>query len=52
MSKWDWIDIQGYLELEAYSMHLDTLALFSAAALNKKQVILTFKDCYKLFFNN
>lgn len=37
MSREDWIDIEGYVELEAYSIHLDSLALLVASALGKKQ---------------
>jgi len=37
MSREDWMDIEGYAELEAYSIHLDSLALLVATALGKKQ---------------
>ena len=43
MSKDDWEDIEGYFELEAYSIHLDSLALYAALALKKKQKILHYK---------
>lgn len=40
MSKVDWNNIQGYYELEAYSIHIDSLALLCAKALGMSQVIL------------
>jgi hypothetical protein len=45
MSKKDWMDIDGYVELEMYSLHIDSMALFSAYALNKQQVILPQELC-------
>ena len=45
MSTDDWEDIQGYFELEAYSIHIDSLAIYAALALNKKQEILHYKKC-------
>lgn len=40
MSKQDWLKINGYLELGAYSIHIDSLALFAALSENIKQAIL------------
>ena len=40
MSKDDWLDIKGYIELDAYSLHIDSLALSACVALGKRQVIL------------
>jgi len=45
MSKADWIKIQVYPELEVYSLHIDSMALFAAAAAGVKQVILPFRQC-------
>jgi len=44
MHKDDWKLIMGYQELEMYSLHIDTLALIAADALNIKQIILP-KEC-------
>ena len=35
-----WNDIKGYLELDLYSLHIDTFALMMALTLDYKQVIL------------
>jgi hypothetical protein len=40
MSKKNWEEIAGYVELEMYSLHIDSMAIFSAIAKSKKQVIL------------
>ncbi|MBL4668317.1 MAG: hypothetical protein JKY30_03545 [Flavobacteriales bacterium] len=45
MSKKDWIAMQGYAEFELYSIHIDSVGLFSAAALNYKQVVFDGKAC-------
>lgn len=45
MSKQDWQDIEGYAELDMYSIHIDSMALWSAAALGKKQEILPGEMC-------
>lgn len=45
MSKQDWFDIQGYAELDMYSIHIDSMALWAAFALKKKQVIFPFEAC-------
>lgn len=43
MSKEDWDKIQGYVELDMYSIHIDSMALWSAAAVGIKQHILPFE---------
>lgn len=45
MSKQDWLKIDGYPELEMYSIHIDSMALLAAAALGIKQVIFDWKEC-------
>jgi len=45
MSKQDWMDIEGYVELDMYSIHIDSMALWAAAALGKQQVLLPQKAC-------
>ena len=45
MSKNDWFKIKGYVELEVYSLHIDSMALFAAAAAGVKQVILPPETC-------
>ena len=45
MSKEDWIKTQGYAELEMYSLHIDSMGVFEAAARDIKQVILPLKMC-------
>lgn len=45
MSKSDWEKIQGYPELEVYSLHIDSMGLFAAAAAGIKQVVLSPKQC-------
>ena len=45
MHKDDWYEIQGYAELDAYSLHIDSLALGAATALGKKQIILPLSHC-------
>lgn len=42
MSKQDWEDIDGYPELDMYSIHIDSMGLWAASALGKKQVILPY----------
>ncbi len=44
MTKEDWLDIEGYAELDMYSIHIDSMALWSCAAKGKKQIILP-KKC-------
>lgn len=45
MSKNDWEDIQAYPELDMYSIHIDSMGLWAANALGKKQVILPKEAC-------
>lgn len=43
MSRQDWEDIEGYPELDMYSIHIDSMGVWAANALGKKQVILPYK---------
>jgi hypothetical protein len=45
MSKQDWLDIEGYVELDMYSIHIDSMALWAATALGKQQVLFPQKAC-------
>jgi hypothetical protein len=45
MSKQDWLDIEGYVELDMYSIHVDSMALWAAQALGKKQEVLDGASC-------
>jgi hypothetical protein len=45
MSKEDWVDIEGYVELEMYSIHIDSMALWAASALGKKQELFPYNSC-------
>lgn len=45
MSREAWIDIQGYVELDLYSIHIDSLGLVAAAAAGYQQYILPQKLC-------
>lgn len=45
MSKSDWEKIDGYAELEMYSLHIDTMGLFSALAQGIEQVIYPEEMC-------
>ena len=45
MSKEDWLKTDGYAELEMYSLHIDSMGLFEAAAKGIKQVILPPQMC-------
>lgn len=45
MSKADWEKIDGYLELEMYSLHIDTMALCAAVAQGIEQVIYSSEMC-------
>lgn len=45
MSKTNWEKIQGYPELEMYSLHIDSMALFAAAAKGIKQEIFPPQLC-------
>lgn len=40
-----WHDIKGYLELDLYSLHIDTFALMMAITKNYKQVIFGKEEC-------
>jgi hypothetical protein len=45
MSKKDWLDIEGYVELDMYSIHVDSMALWAAQALGKEQEVFPSKAC-------
>jgi hypothetical protein len=45
MSKNDWEKIQGYAELDMYSIHIDSMALWAAVAVGIKQQVLAPKCC-------
>ena len=45
MSKEDWLDIDGYVELEMYSLHIDSMGLMSAFAKAKEQIVLAPNAC-------
>lgn len=45
MSKEDWFNIDGYVELDMYSIHVDSMGLWSACALGMEQVIFPFQAC-------
>lgn len=45
MSKQDWFDIQGYAELDMYSIHIDSMALWAAVAMGKRQEIFPYDAC-------
>lgn len=45
MSKEDWMKIDGYAELDMYSIHVDSMGLWSACALGMEQVIFPPKAC-------
>ncbi|MBL1280252.1 MAG: hypothetical protein COA33_008280 [Fluviicola sp.] len=45
MSKLDWKRIDGYLELEMYSLHIDTMALYALIAQGIEQVIYPREMC-------
>jgi len=45
MSRQDWMDIEGYVELDMYSIHIDSMALWAASALGKTQSIFPFNTC-------
>ncbi|MFM1876602.1 MAG: hypothetical protein RL266_2339 [Bacteroidota bacterium] len=45
MSKEDWMRIDGYVELDMYSIHIDSMGLWSACALGMEQVIFPYKAC-------
>lgn len=45
MSREDWMDIDGYVELDMYSIHIDSMGLWSACAKGKKQIIFPYEAC-------
>ena len=45
MSKKDWLKIDGYPELEIYSIHIDSMGVISAAALGMTQVVFAPSAC-------
>ncbi len=45
MSKKNWIKIEGYPELDLYSIHIDSMGIIAAAALGLKQEILPVEMC-------
>lgn len=45
MSKQKWIEIEGYPELDLYSIHVDSMGLLGAVAIGMKQVILPKEMC-------
>lgn len=45
MTKDAWIDIQGYVELDLYSIHIDTLGLVATRAAGYEQVIFPLQAC-------
>lgn len=45
MSKEDWIKIEGYAELEMYSLHIDSMGVFEAAARGLTQEIFPAALC-------
>jgi hypothetical protein len=45
MSKEDWMRIEGYVELDMYSIHVDSMALWSCNALGIEQQIFPYRAC-------
>ncbi|MBI1286581.1 MAG: hypothetical protein GC178_03290 [Flavobacteriales bacterium] len=45
MSREDWLRIDGYAELDMYSIHVDSMGLWSACALGMQQVIFPYRAC-------
>ena len=45
MSKDDWMKIDGYVELDMYSIHVDSMGIWSACALGIEQHIFPYKAC-------
>lgn len=45
MSKADWLRMDGYVELDMYSIHVDSMGLWSACALGMKQVLFPYYSC-------
>ena len=45
MSREDWFKIDGYVELDMYSIHIDSMGLWSACALGMQQVLFPYDAC-------
>lgn len=45
MSRDAWMAIRGYVELDLYSIHVDSLALCAASAVGLKQIVLPENSC-------
>lgn len=53
MHKDDWKRIEGYPELDLYSIHVDSMAIIAATAIGIKQEILPHKMCsYHIYHEN
>lgn len=53
MHKDKWLKMEGYLEFHTYSLHIDSLGIFSALAIGLKQVTLPMEYCtYHIFHEN
>lgn len=53
MSKKDWLRIQGYCELDMYSLHVDSMALISAASIGMNQKLFPENACsYHIYHEN
>ncbi len=45
MSRKDWEDIEGYAELDMYSIHIDSMALWAALGMGKEQRLFPYEAC-------
>lgn len=45
MHRNDWMKIDGYAEIDLYSIHVDSMGLISAAAMGIKQVVFPYDYC-------
>ena len=53
MHKQDWEKIEGYPELDLYSIHIDSMGIVAATAMGMEQVILPPKMCsYHIYHEN
>ena len=53
MSKKDWMRIHGYCEVDMYSLHIDSMALMSAAAIGMNQKLFPENACsYHIYHDN
>lgn len=53
MHKNDWLKIEGYPELDLYSIHIDSMGIIAAAAQGMQQEILPHKLCsYHIYHEN